>query len=107
MEIGSAGPAGSARAGRRTTKLKLVSHIPNQRRLMNQLNQRSDKSDVCQSIDWYHEGDARMVLIGQVCIIVHFVGRKGRRARIRISAPAGADFCEIGEASSNSAASTP
>lgn len=49
------------------------------------------------SIDWYAEGEARTVEIGGLEVIVRFVGRKGRRARIAISAPAGVVFREGGD----------
>lgn len=45
-----------------------------------------------QSIDWYSEGQSRTVEIDGVQIIVRFIGRKGRRGRIAIEAPAGAVF---------------
>ncbi|MFZ1936271.1 MAG: hypothetical protein WCB27_13255 [Thermoguttaceae bacterium] len=45
-----------------------------------------------QCIDWYAEGQSRVVEIGAVQVIVRCVGRKGRRARIAIMAPAGAVF---------------
>lgn len=44
------------------------------------------------SIDWYAEGNARIVQVGEVQIEVRLVGRNGRRARIAIKAPAGAVF---------------
>ena len=49
-------------------------------------------ADTAQSIEWYAEGQARVVEVGGVRITVRFVGRKGRRARIAITAPAGATF---------------
>jgi len=49
-------------------------------------------SPICQSIDWYSEGEQRMVELAGVRVIVRYVGRKGRRARILIEAPAGAVF---------------
>jgi hypothetical protein len=45
-----------------------------------------------QCIDWYAEGQSRVVEIGPVQVIVRCVARKGRRARISIVAPAGAAF---------------
>ena len=45
------------------------------------------------SIDWYHEGEARTVEVDGVRVVVRFVGRRGRRGRIRITAPPGAVFC--------------
>ncbi len=48
-----------------------------------------------QSIDWYHEGHARVVLVDGVEVIVRLVRRKGRRARIAIAAPAGAVFEDL------------
>jgi len=46
----------------------------------------------CQSIDWYSEGEERIVDAGGIQIAVRFVGRKGRRGRIAITAPPGAVF---------------
>jgi hypothetical protein len=40
-----------------------------------------------QSIDWYAEGESRIVEIDGVQVIVRFMGRKGRRGRIAITAP--------------------
>jgi hypothetical protein len=47
---------------------------------------------VSQAIDWYHEGEERVVEANGVQVIVRFVGRKGRRGRIAITAPPGAAF---------------
>jgi len=47
---------------------------------------------VSQSIDWYAEGEERIVEAGGIRVVVRFVGRKGRRARIAITAPAGVAF---------------
>jgi hypothetical protein len=44
------------------------------------------------SIDWYAEGQARTVEVNGVRVTVRFIGRKGRRGRIAIEAPAGAVF---------------
>ena len=43
-------------------------------------------------IDWYAEGQVRVVEVDGIQVTVRFVGRKGRRARIVIEAPAGAVF---------------
>ena len=45
-----------------------------------------------QCIDWYAEGESRTVEVAGVRITVRFIGRKGRRGRICISAPSGAVF---------------
>ena len=45
-----------------------------------------------QCIDWYAEGEERIVEVGGVQMTVRFVGRKGRRGRIAITAPPGAAF---------------
>ena len=51
------------------------------------------RPDACsQSIDWYSEGDSRVVEIGEVRVVVRYIGHKGRRGRIVIIAPAGATF---------------
>ena len=47
-------------------------------------------TSVC--IDWYSEGQTRVVEVNGVRVTVRFVGRNGRRARIAIEAPAGAVF---------------
>lgn len=49
--------------------------------------------DTSTSIEWYAEGEARVVGIAGLQVVVRLVGRKGRRARIAITAPAGAVFC--------------
>jgi hypothetical protein len=46
-----------------------------------------------QLIDWYAEGEERVVEVANIQIVVRFVARKGRRGRIAITAPAGAAFC--------------
>ena len=47
-------------------------------------------TSVC--IDWYSEGQSRVVEVNGVRVTVRFVGRNGRRGRIAIEAPAGAVF---------------
>ena len=49
-------------------------------------------SSVSQCIDWYAEGEERVVEAGGIRIVIRFVGRKGRRGRIAITAPPGATF---------------
>jgi hypothetical protein len=46
----------------------------------------------CRCLDWYSEGETRVVEIDGVRVTVRFVGRKGRRGRIAIEAPAGTVF---------------
>ena len=48
-----------------------------------------------QSIEWYHTGQARTFEVGGVRITTRLVSRKGRRARIVITAPAGASFLDV------------
>jgi hypothetical protein len=48
------------------------------------------------SVEWYSEGDERVVEVSGVRIVIGFIGRKGRRARIVITAPAGATFRSSG-----------
>jgi hypothetical protein len=62
--------------------------------------ERRPAADTSQSFDWYSEGEARTVEADGVRITVRFVGRKGRRARIAITAPAGAVF-DAGEPGTN------
>jgi len=47
-------------------------------------------TSVC--IDWYAEGQCRVVEVNGIRVVVRFVGRSGRRGRIAIEAPAGAVF---------------
>jgi hypothetical protein len=47
---------------------------------------------VSQSTEWYAEGEERIVEAHGIQVGVRFVGRKGRRARIKITAPPGAAF---------------
>jgi hypothetical protein len=47
---------------------------------------------ICRSVEWYAEGQSRTVEVDGACIVVRFIGRKGRRGRIEIQAPAGAVF---------------
>ena len=49
-------------------------------------------AEASQSIDWYAEGEERIVEVGGMRVVVRFVGRKGRRGRIAITAPPGAAF---------------
>jgi hypothetical protein len=51
------------------------------------------KASIC--IDWYAEGEAKVVEVDGIQITVRFIGRKGRRGRIAIEAPAGAVFQSI------------
>jgi len=53
---------------------------------------RPDGERLCQSIDWYSEGQTRTVEVSGIRVTIRFVGRRGRRARIAITAPAGTVF---------------
>ncbi|MBA3483183.1 MAG: hypothetical protein H0T51_15350 [Pirellulales bacterium] len=46
----------------------------------------------CRCVDWYSEGEARIVEHSGMRIVVRYVGRKGRRGRIVIEAPDGTTF---------------
>jgi hypothetical protein len=50
------------------------------------------RPETCKCIDWFYEGESKVVEVDGVRITVRFIGRKGRRARISIEAPAGAVF---------------
>ena len=56
-------------------------------------DQRESKS---QSIDWYGEGQSRTVEVDGTEVTVRYIARKGRRARICITAPTGAVFRALG-----------
>ena len=49
-------------------------------------------AEASQCIDWYAEGEERIVEVDSMQVAVRFVGRKGRRGRIAITAPPGAAF---------------
>jgi hypothetical protein len=49
-----------------------------------------------QLIDWFAEGQAIVVEFEDTVVTIHYVGRKGRRARIAISGPAGVVFRSLG-----------
>jgi hypothetical protein len=57
-----------------------------------QLAQSPAKLATSSCIDWYAEGQSRKVECDGVQVTIRFVGRKGRRCRIVIEAPAGAVF---------------
>lgn len=44
------------------------------------------------SIEWYSEGQSRIVEVDGIEITIRYVARKGRRSRIAITAPGGAVF---------------
>jgi len=50
------------------------------------------RSPTSKSIDWYAEGQGRSVEVEGIRVLIKLIGRKGRRARIAIEAPAGAEF---------------
>lgn len=50
------------------------------------------QSSTSQCIDWFHEGESKVVEVAGVRITVRFIGRKGPRARIEITAPSVAMF---------------
>jgi hypothetical protein len=55
-------------------------------------NRKPPSAAVSQSVEWYYQGEERIVDVGGIRIAVRFVARKGRRARIAITAPPGAAF---------------
>ena len=62
--------------------------------------QPADPLATCRCADWMSEGDSRVVELGELRVVVRYVGRKGRRGRIVIEAPAGAacpEACAKGE----------
>ena len=46
-------------------------------------------------VGWYSEGESMTVEVSGVRVNMRFIGRKGRRARIAITAPAGAKFVSV------------
>jgi hypothetical protein len=51
-----------------------------------------DDSRQCRSIEWYSPGQSRVVEVNGMQILIGFVGRRGRRGRIAITAPPGTVF---------------
>lgn len=47
-----------------------------------------------ESTTWFSPGQSRSVLVNGIEIVVRFVGRKGRRGRICVTAPAESIFVE-------------
>lgn len=47
------------------------------------------EASTCQVIDWYSEGESKVVQVAGVRVEVRFIGRSGRRGRISITAPVG------------------
>lgn len=47
------------------------------------------------SIDCYSEGESRRIEVAGIEITIRFVGRKGRKGRIAITAPAGTVFRDV------------
>lgn len=54
-----------------------------------------------QTIEWFAPGQERVIEINGVAVVVRFVGRKGRRARIAVLAPSGLAFHRVPGASSD------
>jgi hypothetical protein len=52
----------------------------------------NQNESMCQSIEWFCEGQSRIVDVGGIQVAIRLVARKGRRSRIAIKAPAGAVF---------------
>lgn len=55
---------------------------------------KTGSAGLCQSIDWYAEGQTRIVEVNGVRVEIRLVGRQGRRARIAITAPPGTVFLD-------------
>jgi hypothetical protein len=55
------------------------------------------KPPTCQSIDWYGEGEVRVVHVEGIEVRIRFIGRRGRRGHIAVEAPAGAVFQTLDE----------
>jgi hypothetical protein len=65
---------------------------PNQAAPQDLAGQDREPAKTSQCIDWYAEGESRIVEIDGVQMEVRYVGRKGRRSRIAVTAPSGAVF---------------
>jgi hypothetical protein len=53
----------------------------------------NDQATSCAAMtDWFGEGEGVEIDAGGVRFAIRFIGRKGRRGRIRVEAPPGAQF---------------
>lgn len=49
-------------------------------------NQIVDFIEPVELLDWFSQGESCSLQIGETSVVVRFIGRKGRRARIAVSA---------------------
>ena len=101
-QLSNHGVAGRAAANRIRTKADS----------MNRGERKRDRTSIVEVemtsryIDWYAEGQECTVEACGIRMIVRFVGRKGRRARIMITAPAGSTFVACGSSGTKSASTS-
>lgn len=70
----------------------MYKHYEDKKCVTTEVGKVGSRPSTSQCIDWYSEGETRIVRIGKIEVRVRFVGRRGRRGRIVVEAPAGAVF---------------
>ncbi len=63
-------------------------------------NDDTKQAEFSRSIDWYAVGHGRVVEVNGVWMTVRLVDRKGRKARIAVTAPPNAVFTDLDAGSS-------
>ena len=93
MEIAVLTAVGGSKTDASNVQMSPSGEIDSQRMQTSKaLNRQNSGGNESQSVEWYSEGEERTVEVGGVQVTVRFVGRKGRRGRICVVAPAGAVF---------------
>ena len=64
-------------------------------------NLSGDHNEPVELVDWFSQGESCSLQIGETSVVIRFIGRKGRRARIAVSAS------QRGEAGRSSEDATP
>jgi hypothetical protein len=60
-------------------------------------NERPSEPQSSRLIDWFAEGEEKLVVCGSVTVRVRFISRQGRRGRILIEGPPGTEFTAVGK----------
>ncbi len=65
----------------RCPKMKLIRHTAE--------NLSGDHIEPVEIVDWFSQGESCSLQIGETSVVIRFIGRKGRRARIAVTAMPG------------------
>jgi hypothetical protein len=58
-------------------------------------NERPSESPSSRLIDWFAEGEEKLVVCRGVTVRVRFISRQGRRGRILLEGPPGTEFSAV------------